>query len=225
MNKYSHPELDELLKDPDNQRCFDCNKHPTQWASCNNAVYLCIECSGVHRSYGVNISYVRSLMLDNWSDSQIEIMKCGGNKNLQELLDIYKIDKTKVNKEILYNSRLLDFYRKYLKTKVNNSHLDQTAPSKEDALKSANDKSIQPPSVGGSEVNNKFQSIGSNCDSESNDNTSLMTMVNSWMGKAFDSAKSFANKVNELNIPHKVVGAGQAITKTVIDKGTEISVR
>ena len=221
MNNYSHPQFDELLKDPDNQRCFDCNKQPTQWASCNNAVYLCIECSGNHRSYGVNVSYVRSLTLDHWNDNQIEIMKCGGNKNLQELLDIYEIDKTKVDKDILYNSKLLDFYRKYLKTKVNNSQLDQTAPRKEDALTIASEKSI----ISSSDANNKFQSIGSNCECQSNENNSMMTMLNSWMGQAYDSAKSLANKVGELNIPNKVVGAGKAITETVFDKGTEISVR
>jgi hypothetical protein len=40
------------------------------------------------------------------------MMKNGGNKKLRELLEVYGIDKAKVNKTVLYNSRLLDFYRK-----------------------------------------------------------------------------------------------------------------
>jgi hypothetical protein len=39
-------------------------------------------------------------------------MKFGGNRNLRELLEVYEIDRLKVDKTTLYNSRLLDFYRK-----------------------------------------------------------------------------------------------------------------
>lgn len=39
-------------------------------------------------------------------------MKNGGNKSLIQLLDVYGIDRLKTDKATLYNSRLLDFYRK-----------------------------------------------------------------------------------------------------------------
>ena len=135
---YSNPEFSNLLKDPENQQCFDCGKTPAQWASVNNAVYLCINCSGLHRGYGVNISYIRSITLDTWNENQINLMKFGGNKNLRELLELYDIDKNKVDKNILYNSKIMDFYRKYLKKKANNEDNDEKAPSKEDALKTIN---------------------------------------------------------------------------------------
>ena len=35
-------------------------------------------------------------------------MKIGGNKNLRELLEVYTIDKNKIDKNILYNSKIIE---------------------------------------------------------------------------------------------------------------------
>ncbi len=64
---------------PGNDRCADCSmKHP-QWASVSFGTLFCLECSGIHRSLGVHISFVRSIAMDSWNDSQLAIMKSGGN--------------------------------------------------------------------------------------------------------------------------------------------------
>jgi hypothetical protein len=46
-------------------------------------------------------------------------MKNGGNKPLMDLLEVYGIDRKNIKREILYNSRLLDFYRKLVYFKLN----------------------------------------------------------------------------------------------------------
>ncbi|CAL1697028.1 unnamed protein product [Somion occarium] len=48
--------LRELLKRPENKFCADCKRNDPRWASWNLGVFLCIRCSGVHRSMGTHIS-------------------------------------------------------------------------------------------------------------------------------------------------------------------------
>jgi hypothetical protein len=70
----------------ENQTCFDCGGEKPQWASVNNGIFLCMTCAALHRSLGVNASFVRSLTMDQWSDKQLKHMALGGNKHLNELL-------------------------------------------------------------------------------------------------------------------------------------------
>lgn len=41
---------------------------------------FCLECSGVHRSLGVHISFVRSLTMDKWSEEQLDFMRVRNTK-------------------------------------------------------------------------------------------------------------------------------------------------
>ena len=73
-----------------------------------------MECSGEHRGFGVNISYIRSTTLDSLNKSQLDILKISGNKRLNEFLRFYSINKNLPKKE-LFNSKILHYYRKMVK--------------------------------------------------------------------------------------------------------------
>ena len=90
------------------------DKKPAQWASVNNAIYLCLNCAGVHRGFGVNISYMRSITMDSWSENQMNLMRFGGNRRLKDLLYVFGYQ-TVNNNENLYGTVLLEFYRKLVR--------------------------------------------------------------------------------------------------------------
>ena len=183
-------ELTILLKDTENQQCFDCGKSPTNWASINNAIYLCINCSGIHRGYGVDISYIKSITLDTWNENQINLMKIGGNKNLRILLEKYDIDKNKVDKNLLYHSKIMDFYRKYLKNKAKNLPIKEQAPSNEEALKSLNDNNNL------NNNNNKFISIGSKNENNNNNDNSFHNFIGNLMNKTIEESKGITETIS-----------------------------
>ncbi|KAL5530004.1 GCS1 [Sanghuangporus sanghuang] len=84
-------ELQELIKREDlgNKVCIDCSNPNPQWASLSFAVFMCLQCAGVHRGLGVHISFVRSVSMDTWQEEQIRRMKLGGNAPFREFVKSY----------------------------------------------------------------------------------------------------------------------------------------
>lgn len=57
----------------DNECCADCGSTAPNWSSINLGIFLCLNCSGHHRNLGVHISQVRSVSLDEWKQSWINV--------------------------------------------------------------------------------------------------------------------------------------------------------
>ncbi|EDR24941.1 gcn4-complementing protein, putative [Entamoeba dispar SAW760] len=73
---------------PGNDRCCDCFSSDPDWAIINMGILVCQRCSGVHRGLGVQISKVRSLVLDVkiWTPELIQLFINFGNKRVNSLL-------------------------------------------------------------------------------------------------------------------------------------------
>ena len=77
----------QLQAQPPNKVCVDCTSRIPQWASTTYGTYMCLECSGIHRSMGVHISFVQSVTMDSWKNARyVAKMKGGGNGAFNDFL-------------------------------------------------------------------------------------------------------------------------------------------
>jgi ADP-ribosylation factor GTPase-activating protein 1 len=76
----------ELQARPENKVCADCSSRVPQWASTSYGTYICLECSGIHRSLGVHLSFVQSVTMDSWKNERFVAKMNGGGNDQVSLL-------------------------------------------------------------------------------------------------------------------------------------------
>ncbi|CAM0885105.1 unnamed protein product [Alopecurus aequalis] len=106
--------LDRLLSQPANKCCADCGAPDPKWVSLTFGVFICIKCSGAHRSLGVHISKVVSVKLDEWTDDQVDYLTdSGGNVAVNTTYEAFLGNYTKPRQDCSSDDRNDFIRRKY----------------------------------------------------------------------------------------------------------------
>ena len=112
------PPLTVLVAVPGNGFCADCDMPEPDWASLNLGIMLCLQCSGVHRQLGVQVSKVRSATLDvrAWEPSVLEFFSRWGNaqSNARWEYEKAEVEAKKPNKNSSLESRKAFILSKYV---------------------------------------------------------------------------------------------------------------
>ena len=109
--------------DKKNSSCNDCGEPDVKYVSINNGITLCELCAEIHKNFGYEISFIRSIE-DQFDDYLVGFFIYGGNKKFRKKLRSLgvNLDQKKGN---LYRTYGADYYRRDLKSIVKgNSHLD-----------------------------------------------------------------------------------------------------
>ncbi|ULU07567.1 hypothetical protein L3Y34_018940 [Caenorhabditis briggsae] len=77
--------FEQIRRVPGNEVCADCGSPAPKWVSINLGVILCIECSGAHRSLGVQVSKVRSLCMDSIDNELRDVLLSLGNRQVNAI--------------------------------------------------------------------------------------------------------------------------------------------
>lgn len=212
-DSYAHPDLNEILSREGNTSCFDCGNENPKWASLNNGIILCLKCAGIHRSFGLQISTIRSVQVDSWNEKQVKYLSQGGNNKFKEFLSEYKIEPSS-SFDLKYKSKAAEYYRCMLKNEVEKIFdekykiVEMQKPNLETGTEiieiKQNDK----------EIDNNYY-LGSDNQNQKQDDNSFFGVVGTFFKDFTSYAKGAVDTVSknmsEVKFADTVIGAGNAM--------------
>ena len=219
MENYSNPDINDILQVEGNEVCIDCGAEKPKWASMNNGVFLCLKCAGIHRSFGMRISLIRSLQIDTWTEKQLLYLTKGGNNNFKKNLNDFNIDPSSAPLEVKYKSKASDYYRRFLKNEVDRESDSNYVPTQivKPELNVAQDIL---------EVKEENKEENQNEEKKEEKKTATKSFLG-FMGSVFSkvkdtttsAAKSVEKGFNDLKIGEKLKVAGNAIAGAAVTSG------
>ena len=120
--------------DKKNSSCNDCGDADVKYVSVNNGITLCELCAQIHKNFGYEISFIRSIE-DQFDDYLVGFFIYGGNKKFRKKMRNMGVDLDQ-KKGNLYRTFGADYYRRNLKSIVKgNSQLDIDFEKANDVMK------------------------------------------------------------------------------------------
>ena len=102
--------------EPKNKKCNDCGDDDVKYVSVNNGITLCELCAQIHKNFGNQISFLRSID-EEFDDYLMNYFIYGGNKKFRKTLRHMGVN-LDVKKAQLYKTYGVDYYRRNLKSIV-----------------------------------------------------------------------------------------------------------
>jgi len=237
-----------IMKEPSNRQCFDCGSQVPSYASLNNGVVVCDNCAQLHKSFGNQISFLKSLVNDTWTDEEIMYLQVSGNKGFAALMKEYSIP-TNLSVDYKYSVMAADYYRKSLFCELNN----KDRPVKPDIktgqklITKYNEEITQPPKKGffgkidsffseaKTSVTNKAKELDSKYDISGKGEMALIFAKNTGdkiveKGKEFaenPTVKEYTKKTEEgfnkmVQVTKKTLGVGQDNTNNQVQQSQNV---
>ena len=219
---------EQIFSKVGNRKCFDCGEENPLWVSLNNSILLCKECQVQHRSYGISVSYIKSIELDFWKEDQIALLKSGGNDRLRELMSLYSV-KQSTDRHQLYYSKLLDYYRRLLRAELKNE-TRPVPPLDEEALISIEENSDKNnenininPHDDYNKSDNNFDYSESNENVNKNTNSGITGYFSTVWNKTLDVASDVKNQIDKTGITEKLKDTTNYVITKAKEGGSEVT--
>ena len=114
--------IKKLLNDDNNYICFDCHKKMNiiKYYDIKNAIFLCYNCTLNHTHLSSDITEVISGDIRTLEEKYLLLLYYGGNKNLIEFIRLYYPLLERMDKNKMYSTKAMDYYRKLIRAKAFN---------------------------------------------------------------------------------------------------------